>query len=80
MDYEVDRNGTYPAKSIWAAHFDMTWKMFQDEKFGDLKPAKYKDEIEKARYIDYLVAQTEKLKDPANMMEIFHQAVRPLVP
>ena len=61
----------YPAKSIWAAHFDMTWKMFQEEKFGDLEPAKYNDEIEKARYIDYLVAQTEKLKDPANMMEIF---------
>src|ERR1019366_6105706 len=65
----------YPAKSIWAAYFDIAWQLFQSEGFTRLSPPRYTDEVGKGRYADYLLAHRRKIENPAESMTVFVDSV-----
>jgi hypothetical protein len=65
----------YPTMRIWKAYTDLAWRLFQDEGFAAIEPPSHANEIEKARYADYLLTLDGKLKNPKETLDAFLDAV-----
>jgi hypothetical protein len=70
-EYAHDRNKWLPSVSIFFAYFDAAWSLFQEERYASLEPPKYTNNIEKGRYLDYLIRESEKLEDPQALVAEF---------
>jgi hypothetical protein len=73
-DYVHDRNGWIPSGAIFASYFDGAWNLFQEEKASTFDQPAYTNNIEKGRYLDYLIAEGERLKDPKALVAEFIRA------
>ena len=75
MEYVFERNSMVPAKSVWSAYAKIAWELYEAEKLGEIDPPTYTNEIEKARYVDYLLKQAEKHKDAEKVLAEFIEAL-----
>lgn len=63
-DYEIPtKNGLYPAKSIWERFTKIGWEFLEQERLNVIDLPSHKEEIGRARYVDYLLDQARKLED-----------------
>ena len=65
----------YPSLPVWKAYTAIAWRLLQDEGFTTIEPPTYTNEIEKARYADYLLNLDRRLKNPENTLETFLDAI-----
>jgi hypothetical protein len=65
----------YPTKHVWKAFNDLAWQLYEDEGFAKIDPPAYGNEIEKARYADYLLALDSRLKNPRETLDAFLDAI-----
>ena len=65
----------YPTKPVWKAYIDLAWRLYQDEGLAIIEPPSYVNEVEKARYADYLLKLNNRLKNPKETLDTFLDAV-----
>ena len=75
MEFVFERNSMVPAKSVWSAYAKIAWELYEAEKLGEIEPPAHTNEIEKARYVDYLLKQAEKHKDAEKVLAEFIEAL-----
>ena len=70
-DYDIDRDDALPATPLVRAFFKSIWKLYQEEGTFTVDPPPSGDAVAKARYIDTLVDQANRLKDPEARINAF---------